>query len=91
MKVRLNRAALIVESNIFASNGVVHLINSVLTPPPSALGIIQDLPAGEFSMLQHALVHDGLGEELQKMFHSGQAVGSTIFAPDNVAFRSLGI
>lgn len=90
MFVKLNRAAIVVQCNIFASNGIIHLIDTVLMPPAPAYEIIQSLPS-DFSTFQRALTHTGLGNELRNIMHDGSAAGSTIFAPSNRAFRNLGL
>lgn len=75
----------IVAINIFGTNGVIHGVDSLLLPPPTAIKIIDLLPS-EFSTLQVALYKTGLGEALAKSKH----VGGTLFAPSNYAFAKLG-
>lgn len=90
MLVKLNQAADVLEYNIFASNGIIHLIDTVLVPPAPAYEIIQSLPPDDFSTFQRALTHTGLGNELRNIMDDDGTTGSTIFVPSNRAFRCLG-
>jgi uncharacterized surface protein with fasciclin (FAS1) repeats len=81
----LNFYAHVTYPNIYAKNGIVHGIDSILVPPPSALKIISIMP-GEFSTLQLALEKTGLAECLAKAPHKG----GVLFAPTNRAFQRLG-
>lgn len=76
----------IVATNIFASNGVIHGIDSLLLPPPKAFTILNFLPA-EFSTLLLALEKTGLGATLND---TSLHEGGTLFAPGNFAFKKLG-
>ncbi|CAK3982945.1 Hypothetical predicted protein [Lecanosticta acicola] len=71
--------------NIFATNGVIHGVDSILLPPPKAIDIV-DLFPGEFSTLELGLSKTGLLEKLNTTDHAG----GTIFAPSNFAFQKLG-
>lgn len=75
----------VVAINIFGSNGVIHGVDSVIVPPPSAIKIIDLLP-GEFSTLELGLAKTGLLEKLNTTKHAG----GTFFAPSNRAFQKLG-
>lgn len=70
----------------FGTNGVIHGVESILVPPPTAVKIIQFLP-GEFSTLELALTKTGLLEALND---TSKHVGGTLFAPSNFAFQTLG-
>jgi uncharacterized surface protein with fasciclin (FAS1) repeats len=75
----------IIAVNIFGTNGVIHGVDSILMPPPSALKIIDLLP-GEFSTLELGLDKTGLLDKLNTTDHPG----GTLFAPSNFAFKKLG-
>lgn len=64
---------------------MIHAVDHILLPPPSALKIISLLPS-EFSTLTLALEKTGLLET----FENGPHVGGTFFAPSNAAFKWLG-
>jgi transforming growth factor-beta-induced protein len=84
-KVSLNDgAATVTTPDVEAANGVVHVIDKVLLPPP-ALKTIADTAAGDarFSTLVSALGSAGLVETLE-------GPGPfTVFAPTNDAFAKL--
>ena len=71
--------------NIFASNGVIHAVDSIILPPPPGLKIIDLLPE-EFSTLELGLIKTGLFDLLNTTDHKG----GTLFAPSNFAFLKLG-
>lgn len=75
----------IVAVNIFATNGVIHGVDSIILPPPSTIKIIDLLPS-EFSTLELGLGKTGLLEKLNTTDHAG----GTFFAPSNWAFVKLG-
>jgi len=83
----LNFFAKIVAFNIFATNGVIHGLDSILIPPPSAATIISLLP-GQFSTLDLALRKTGLFDKINSTEYPHQ--GGTLFAPSNFAFQKLG-
>ena len=76
----------IIAIDIFATNGVIHAVESILVPPPKAADVIDFLP-GEFSTLELGLLKTGLFEPLND---TSTHVGGTIFAPSNYAFKKLG-
>ena len=77
----LNRESRILEFNNEATNGVVHLISEVLTPPGDIVSVVQN---GGFSRLAAALASADLLSALQ-------APGPfTLFAPTDEAFEDLG-
>ncbi|KAF2773694.1 FAS1 domain-containing protein [Teratosphaeria nubilosa] len=75
----------IIAIDIFATNGVIHGVDSIILPPPTAIKIIDLLP-GEFSTLELGLAKTGLLEKLNTTEHAG----GTLFAPSNFAFQKLG-
>lgn len=77
-------------SDIVASNGLIHGINSILIPPPVQEKIIELLPS-QFSTFRLAMEITGLGEELSKKEkEEKERNGGTLFAPTNRAFKKLG-
>lgn len=90
--IRINRQALIVSPrDIKASNGFLHIIDQVLTPPdPLTENItarVRALPAS-FSLFKEAFERSGLAEELSK---SVKGTWRTLFIQDNDAFEEAGI
>jgi transforming growth factor-beta-induced protein len=95
-KVTLNGNVNVTATDIIASNGVIHVIDTVLLPPaaapatgaaPSAAGkSIVDIAAGDarFSTLVAAVKAAGLVDTLNG------AGPFTVFAPTNTAFAVLG-
>ncbi len=74
----------IIKGDIIASNGVIHLIDSVIFPPPSIMEVISNLPDHNFSIAREALRRTGLALEINT------TVGGTLFVPSNAAFKKLG-
>jgi uncharacterized surface protein with fasciclin (FAS1) repeats len=77
------RSANIVATDVFASNGVIHVVDRVILPLPAAniVQTAQSLP--QFSILVEAVVAAGLVDALS-------APGPlTVFAPTNDAFAAL--
>lgn len=64
---------------------MIHGIDSLLIPPPSALELIEVLPT-EFSTSEAAIFRSGLVEELKKKHD-----GLTIFLPSNPDWEKLGL
>lgn len=64
---------------------MIHGVDSLILPPPTALTIISFLPT-EFSTLQLGLEKTGLFSLIQDSPHEG----GTLFAPSNFAFKKLG-
>lgn len=77
-----NRVTRITDTDIYASNGVVHLVDRVLLPADKDIvATAQALP--DFSILVEAIVAAGLVETLK-------GTGPfTVFAPTNAAFAAL--
>lgn len=77
-----NRVTRIIETDLFASNGVVHLVDRVLLPADKDL-VATAQSLSDFSILVEAVVAAGLVETLQ-------GPGPfTVFAPTNAAFAAL--
>jgi uncharacterized surface protein with fasciclin (FAS1) repeats len=82
-KVSVNNASLIT-ADIKASNGVIHVIDSVLLPPEPKNDIVNVAKkAGQFNTLLAAVDAAGLGGAL-----SGKGP-FTVFAPTDAAFQAL--
>lgn len=82
-EARVNGAR-IVATDIAASNGVVHLIDGVLT---ENLDIVDVATLNGFETLVTAAVAAGLAEALRG---EGSGAGLTVFAPTEAAFAALG-
>lgn len=82
-KVFVNDAQ-VIKTDIVCSNGVVHLIDSVILPPAPKPSIVETAVGNEdFSTLVALVKHAGLVETL-----SGEGP-FTVFAPNNAAFAKL--
>lgn len=83
-KVFINDAQ-IVKTDVTASNGVIHVINAVITPPPApSKNIVETaVEAGSFTTLASLLVSTGLDEVLK-----GDGP-FTVFAPTDEAFSKI--
>lgn len=76
-----------------ATNGLLHLIDSLLLPPPPTVAILNSLPT-EFSTLTLALIKTGLYRTLSQLPNTttpntGHLNRTTLFIPPNTAFESL--
>jgi transforming growth factor-beta-induced protein len=70
-------------TNVVASNGVIHVIDTVIVPPATDI-VATAIAAGGFTRLAAALTAAGLVDDLQ-------AKGPfTVFAPTDAAFEALG-
>jgi transforming growth factor-beta-induced protein len=88
--VYLNGFASVVQTDITASNGVIHIIDAVLLPPSVAFPgtLVDALKASpSFSTLVSAVVK----ADLAGVLSSNNGNGFTVFAPTNKAFEALGI
>ncbi|KAL4806555.1 Fasciclin domain-containing protein [Aspergillus unguis] len=89
----LNFYSHIVAADIGASNGLIHGIDSLLIPPPSALVLIDILPT-KFSTFNLALHKTSLEHYLNTTAHKQEepsGKGFTLFVPSNHAFEHLGL
>jgi len=82
-EITLNNDVSITQANILASNGIIHIIDTVLTPP----GNIATIASGDpnFSTLVAAIDKAGLLTTIQ------DEGPFTVFAPTNSAFIQAGI
>lgn len=88
--ISLNGKATIVQSDLMAKNGVVHILDNVLTPPTQTLSELISSKAAaatnpQFTLLKAALQHTGLASVLN---NSNQLY--TVFAPTDAAFAEAG-
>jgi len=78
------QGANIIETDFMASNGIIHVIDSVILPPSGNENIVEAITAaGNFSILLQAAVDTGAAETL---------IGDgpfTLFAPSDEAFAAL--
>jgi len=79
--VSLNSSSAVVAADIEASNGVIHVIDAVLTPPTVADIAINN---PDFSTLTSAVVDADLAGTLMD-----KTASYTVFAPTNAAFSAL--
>ena len=81
-----NREATVTLTDIEASNGVIHVIDTVLDPEDSVETIVQTaIDNGNFDLLAAALTKADLVDTLEG------AGPFTVFAPTDAAFNALGI
>ena len=78
--VKINDAS-VIAANVEASNGVIHVIDSVILPPPSVLETA--LASSDFSTLVTAIQAAGLVDVVASLRDV------TVFAPNNAAFAKL--
>ncbi|MCC6624142.1 MAG: fasciclin domain-containing protein [Deltaproteobacteria bacterium] len=81
-KVVLNGAVEVTVQDIEADNGIIHVIDAVLLPPASVLGIVA--ARDDLSTLETAVAAAGIGAALD----GDEPV--TLFAPTNAAIAALG-
>jgi transforming growth factor-beta-induced protein len=82
MGVKINGVAMVVAADILANNGVVHVIDAVLLPPPATVADIV-VSSPDHNTLEAALGAAGLVGTL-----SGDGP-FTVFAPTDAAFAAL--
>jgi len=88
--VFLNAATKVVQTDVMADNGVIHVIDSVLLPPDLAFpGTLVDAVSAypAFDTLVGAVVRAELADALEG---ANDGKGFTLFAPTNAAFATLG-
>jgi uncharacterized surface protein with fasciclin (FAS1) repeats len=78
-----NREALVIETDILATNGVIHVIDAVLDPEDATTDIVQTAVDNGFNTLVTAVTAADLVDELQG---PGPL---TVFAPTDAAFAAL--
>lgn len=83
----LNFGSHVTHSDIFASNGVIHIIDSLPCEPVPVTELLESLPPASFDLLQQAIRWTGFQYEIAE--HVTQ--GCTFFAPTNAAFAERDI
>lgn len=79
----INFGACLVEQDLSASNGLVHIIDQALEEYQSLSTLIRALPAANFGFLLEAVAHYHHSLPLHR--------GGTFFAPTDAAFKALGL
>ncbi len=91
--VFVNGNSKVTTADVVASNGVIHIIDQVLSPPSRSIaGIVvasaQATTGKEFTILLQALSQPGVADLLTAASSPGNL---TVFAPTDAAFRAAGI
>ncbi|KAF9052740.1 Fasciclin domain-containing protein [Panaeolus papilionaceus] len=91
-RTSINFYSRIKEQDLQASNGIIHVVDHPLIPPPSVFQLLYFMPH-YFSTLTSALQHTDLRDKLDLRYNHEEGLhGSslvTIFAPTNRAFDKL--
>ena len=83
--IQVNGHARITKCDIRAANGVIHLVDRVISLPPTMAELLAAAPEGQFSLLKKALQSTGLLDDIA----SSKSSGGTFFAPTDEAFSQL--
>tara|TARA_R110002049_G_scaffold20846_4_gene76607 strand:- start:2517 stop:3530 length:1014 start_codon:yes stop_codon:yes gene_type:complete len=81
--VTINNSATVIEANVMASNGVIHVIDAIITPQNVVELALND---DRFSSLVAALQADSSFNYVATLSGAGPF---TVFAPTNAAFQAL--
>jgi uncharacterized surface protein with fasciclin (FAS1) repeats len=84
--VFINGNIKVISTNISASNGVIHVIDSVIVPPSKSLVQIASTTADFTELTSLVLAADA---SVAKALTDASATGLTVFAPTNAAFNEL--
>ncbi|GHV26723.1 lipoprotein [Bacteroidia bacterium] len=87
--IEVNRQARIFTKDVRGSNGYLHIIDNVLTPPAQTVADrIEGLPDAEYSLMKTLFARSGLKDSLsvERTDH-----WFTFFIQDNQAFKAAGI
>lgn len=84
--VFINGNIKVISTNISASNGVIHVIDSVIVPPSKSLVQIASTTANFSELTSLVLAADA---SVAKALTDASATGLTVFAPTNAAFNEL--
>lgn len=86
----INRQALVTQSNINTGNGIIHVLNNVLTPATKNLSqLIEDNPI--YSIFTQALKETGYYDTLSKTTSGSSTRWLTVLAETNTALKDSGI
>jgi uncharacterized surface protein with fasciclin (FAS1) repeats len=85
----INRQAYITTPNLRGANGLVHIIDNVLTPPTvSITEVVRSLPDADYSLLKTLFEESGWADRFNV---AGDNAGYTFFIQSNAAFVEAGI
>ncbi|PPQ63206.1 hypothetical protein CVT24_005751 [Panaeolus cyanescens] len=91
-RTTINFYSQIEQADLFASNGVIHVVDHPLIPPPPVFQLLYFMPH-YFSTLTSALQHTGLRDKLDLVYNHDEGLRGaslvTMFAPTNRAFDRL--
>jgi uncharacterized surface protein with fasciclin (FAS1) repeats len=86
---RVNRQARIVVENLRGANGLLHIIDKVLTPPERSIAdAVRALPDADFSLMKTLFERSGWADSLSV---DREDHWFTFFVQDNKAFEDAGI
>ncbi|KAI2639408.1 FAS1 domain-containing protein [Xylaria nigripes] len=74
--LRINFYSKVVRPNMFAKNGVIHAVDSILVPPPPARRLISLFPS-RFSTLELALEKTGVLHQFKRCIEDGDGDGDS--------------
>lgn len=82
----VNSHATVIEQDHLVANGLVHLMDQVLSPRPTIGAFLAALPPSDFDLFQSAVKQS---EAVKNILEDESRRGGTIFVPTNEAFRKL--
>jgi uncharacterized surface protein with fasciclin (FAS1) repeats len=86
---RINRQAKLIQGNLRGTNGILHVIDKVLTPPENSItDVIRALPDTEYSLMKAFFEESGWADSLDV---EREDHWFTFFIQDNKAFEEAGI
>jgi len=90
--IRLNRQANIITADESCDNGIVHVIDGILTPPKyDIFQSISNLPDSTFSIIKHITLHYSRFSTDSMRTSAMDSLWLTFLAQDNQSFIDLGI
>lgn len=85
----INRQARIIEENVRGANGILHIIDKVLTPPENSISdAIRALPDSDYSLFKSFFEMSGWTDSLDV---EKEDLWYTLFIQDNQVFEEAGI
>jgi uncharacterized surface protein with fasciclin (FAS1) repeats len=86
---RINRQAKLIHGNLRGANGILHVINQVLTPPENSItDAIRALPESEYSLIKTLFEESGWADSLDTEKPENWF---TFFVQSNQSFKEAGI
>ncbi len=82
--VFINGNTKVIKTDVDASNGVIHVLDNVLTDIPSKTIAKIVIDGADFSILEDLVIKAGLADAL-----ASPTIGYTVFAPTNAAFSGV--